>query len=85
LKGLCHLCLKTNQELLIDKMKIYCERCMTLVHILPKDVEDPPGYETRLPFQDLPTPSADELQLAADRLEKEHLRVHNQFLKEHKM
>ncbi len=85
MKGLCHLCLKSNQVLLVDKMRIYCKRCMALVKLVPEGSKDIPKYEKRLPFQDLPAPTANELQLAMERIEKYNIKCHEEYVKKHEM
>jgi len=85
LKGLCHLCLKSNQELLIDKLRIYCKRCMALVKLVPENSEDIPEYVKHLPFDDLPTPTANELQLAMERIEEYNIKCDEEYAKKHQM
>jgi len=81
LKGLCHYCLVSNLELHIGfKDIIRCEKCRGKVK------EDIPKTEPKLlPFQDLPAPTANELQLAMERIEKYNIKCHEEYVKKHQM
>ena len=81
MKGLCHYCFSSNVETHLElKGIIRCEKCRGKIK---KDV--PKNEPKLLPFQDLPTPTANELQLAMERIEEYNIKCHEEYAKKHQM